>query len=47
MIRQAIHKTINDYAADHYPQSTAAVFTNENTITIIIVGNKYSPNNCW
>lgn len=42
-------KSLSKYIAEHYPRSSLGVYPTENDskIAILIVANKYSPNNFW
>ncbi|KAI3320311.1 subunits of heterodimeric actin filament capping protein Capz [Xylariaceae sp. AK1471] len=42
-------KSLSTYAKEHYPSASYGVFPTENDtkVAIIIVANKYSPNNYW
>lgn len=42
-------KSLGTYVGEHYPNATYGVYPTENDskVAIIIVANKYSPNNFW
>lgn len=47
--RKSIHKTFVNHAKEHFPASTIGVFpiNGNDEIAILLVANKYSPNNFW
>ena len=49
--RSTLQKSLDTYAAEHYPVGsyTTGVFptNNDEELTLVIVGNKYSPGNFW
>lgn len=47
--RKSIHKTFVNHAKEHFPASTVGVFpvNGNDEIAILLVANKYSPNNFW
>jgi capping protein (actin filament) muscle Z-line, alpha len=49
LIRKSILKSLSVHATEHYPASTIGVFPIEHDtkIAILLVANKYSPNNFW
>ncbi|KAK4463812.1 F-actin-capping protein subunit alpha [Cladorrhinum samala] len=46
---KSILKTLSTYAAEHFPNATYGAYPieNDSKVAIIIVANKYSPNNFW
>ena len=46
---KSLLKSISKHADDHYPNSSYGVYPIENDekIAIVLVANKYSPNNFW
>jgi capping protein alpha len=46
---QKLNKALRAHADEHYPSATVGVFPAENDskIALILVSNKYSPNNFW
>lgn len=46
---KSIIKSLSSHAAEHYPSSSYAAYPldNESSIAIVLVANKYSPNNFW
>ena len=42
-------KSLSTYANEHYPNAAFGVYPTENDskLAVIIVANKYSPNNFW
>lgn len=49
MRRNSTLKNMKDYVGDHYPNASYGVYPieDDSKIAIIIVANKYSPNNYW
>ena len=49
MRRNSTLKSLSGYVQDHYPNASYGAYPVENDtkIAIIIVANKYSPNNYW
>ncbi len=47
--RKSTLKSLSAYVGEHYPNASHGVYPTENNskIAIIIVANKYSPNNYW
>jgi capping protein (actin filament) muscle Z-line, alpha len=47
-LRTAVEAAITNYVKDHYPNGVSTVYSTENgTLTITIVDNKYNPSNFW
>lgn len=46
---QKLNKALRAHADEHYPSATVGVFPAENDskIALVLVSNKYSPNNFW
>ena len=46
---KSLIKSVSKHAEDHYPSSSYGVYPIENDekIAIVLVANKYSPNNFW
>jgi len=47
--RKSLLKVLRTHVDEHYPSSSIGVYSTENDskIAIVIVANKYSPNNYW
>jgi len=47
--RKSLLKALRTHVDEHYPSSSIGVYSTENDskIAIVIVANKYSPNNYW
>jgi capping protein alpha len=47
--RKSAQKSLETYVKEHFPNAAYGVYPTENDskLAIIIVGNKYSPNNFW
>lgn len=47
--RKSTLKSLTTYATEHYPNAAFGVYPieNDSKVAIIIVSNKYSPNNFW
>ena len=47
--RKSILKSLTTYAQEHYPTSSRGVYptNSDSEIAILLVANKYSPNNFW
>lgn len=47
--RKSTLKSLSTYVGEHYPNAAYGVYPieNDSKIAIIIVANKYSPNNYW
>ncbi|CAG8551039.1 11055_t:CDS:2 [Paraglomus occultum] len=47
-LRAALETAVQNYITDHYPDGIATVYsTQDSTLTIAIVDNKYNPDNFW
>lgn len=46
-LRSQVEKKVLEYVQEHYPEGVAAVYAKGDLIVIIIVANKYNPNNFW
>ncbi|CAG8585565.1 4157_t:CDS:2 [Ambispora leptoticha] len=46
-LRAALEKAVEDYVIDHYPKGVSAVYSKDQKLTIVIVDNKYNPDNYW
>lgn len=48
-VRDSLLKSFSTYADEHYPSSSIGVYPTENDskVAIVLVANKYSPNNFW
>ncbi|KKY24401.1 putative f-actin-capping protein subunit alpha [Phaeomoniella chlamydospora] len=47
---KSLSKSLSSYASEHYPASTYGVYpdsSSSGSIAILLVANKYSPNNFW
>ncbi|KAJ9620155.1 hypothetical protein H2203_007920 [Taxawa tesnikishii (nom. ined.)] len=46
---KSLVKTLSAHAAEHYPSSSIGVYPidNDSAIALVLVANKYSPNNFW
>lgn len=49
MIRKSTLKSLSAYVQEHYPNASYGVYPTENDtkVAVVIVANKYSPNNFW
>lgn len=47
--RKSIHKALSSHAKEHFPASTYGAFPvqGKDDVAILLVANKYSPNNFW
>lgn len=47
--RHSTLKNLKEYVNDHYPDASYGVYPieNDSNVAVIIVANKYSPNNYW
>ena len=46
-IIRSIQKALSTASAEHFPTSTTGIFPTEISIAILLVANKYSPQNFW
>lgn len=46
-LRVAVEKETSTYVNDHYPDGVSTVYCNDTDIIVLIVDNKYNPNNFW
>ncbi|EMC99765.1 hypothetical protein BAUCODRAFT_30169 [Baudoinia panamericana UAMH 10762] len=44
---RSLHKSFAAASAEHFPSSTIGIFPSDNSIAILLVANKYSPQNFW
>jgi len=46
---KSLHKAFSAHAKEHYPTSSTGIYPveDDSTIAIVLVANKYSPNNFW
>jgi capping protein alpha len=49
MDRKSILKSLSTYVTEHYPNAAFGAYPveNDSKVAIVIVSNKYSPNNFW
>lgn len=49
MRRNSTLKSLKEYVKDHYPDASYGVYSieDDSKVAVIIVANKYSPNNYW
>jgi len=47
LIRKVIDTAVESYVVDHYPQGVFSTYSDQQLIKVIIVCNKYNPNNYW
>lgn len=47
--RKSTLKGLGDYVSEHFPNAAYGVYPiqSDSQIAVVIVGNKYSPNNFW
>jgi capping protein alpha len=48
-LRKSLLKALRTHVDEHYPSASIGVYSTENDseIAIVVVANKYSPNNYW
>lgn len=44
---RSLQSSFKQASAEHFPASTIAILPTDNTITLLLVANKYSPQNFW
>jgi capping protein alpha len=47
--RNSLYKSLSTHTSEHYPLSSIGIYptSNDSTLAILIVANKYSPSNFW
>ncbi|KAJ1975830.1 F-actin-capping protein subunit alpha, partial [Dimargaris verticillata] len=46
-LRTAADKLVEQYVADHYPEGASLTIGQDNQLTILVVSNKFNPDNFW
>lgn len=49
VLSKSLLKSLSAHAAEHYPSSSYGVYPieNDSALVILLVANRYSPNNFW
>ena len=43
----SLHKSFSTTASEHFPSSTVGIYPSDSSIALLLVANKYSPQNFW